>query len=64
MIYMDPLQLGWEALLQSWLLTSLPNCLVGQQREIIKVWIVFLCNIFLFQPIRIYSIIAAISLVL
>ena len=45
MIYMDPLQLGWEALVQSWLLTSLPNCLVAQQREIIKVRIVF-CVIF------------------
>ncbi|XP_076448252.1 dynein axonemal heavy chain 3-like [Babylonia areolata] len=36
MIYMDPLQLGWEPLVVSWMQTSLPDFLTADQRNVIK----------------------------
>ena len=37
MIYMEPLQLGWEPLVKSWMMTDLPDCLNTQQRQLITV---------------------------
>ena len=37
MIYMEPKQLGWEPLLQSWLATSLPDVVNKEQSEMVKV---------------------------
>ncbi|KAK7495478.1 hypothetical protein BaRGS_00013176, partial [Batillaria attramentaria] len=46
MIYLDPLQLGWEPLMQSWMQTRLPDFLVQEQREVIRMlfeWILPPC---------------------
>jgi len=37
MIYMDPLQLGWEPLVKSWMNTSLPDKLIQEQKDTIQV---------------------------
>ena len=37
MIYMDPLQLGWEPLVTSWMQTSLPDFMTNEQRDTIRV---------------------------
>ncbi|KAL3852322.1 hypothetical protein ACJMK2_015979 [Sinanodonta woodiana] len=36
MIYMDPLQLGWQPLVKSWMQTSLPDKLTNEQKETIE----------------------------
>ena len=37
MIYMDPLQLGWQPLVKSWMVQSLPDKLTPEQRDTIRV---------------------------
>ena len=37
MIYMDPLQLGWEPLVTSWMQTSLPDFMTNEQRDTVRV---------------------------
>ena len=37
MIYMEPLQLGWEPLVTSWLAKNLPDFITQDQRETIRV---------------------------
>ena len=40
MIYMEPLQLGWEPLVKSWMNKELPDILTADQRKTIQVmWI-------------------------
>ncbi|MGH0152118.1 UNVERIFIED_CONTAM: hypothetical protein FKN15_029859 [Acipenser sinensis] len=36
MIYMEPMDLGWEPLVQSWLETKLPHFLTSEQRHLVK----------------------------
>ena len=43
MIYMEPLQLGWEPLVTSWLAKSLPDFITQDQRETIRVIDHILC---------------------
>ncbi|XP_071815449.1 dynein axonemal heavy chain 3-like isoform X3 [Apostichopus japonicus] len=40
MIYMEPSQLGWQPLVESWLEHSIPDFITGPQKEIIRL----LCN--------------------
>ncbi|XP_043569115.1 dynein axonemal heavy chain 3-like [Chiloscyllium plagiosum] len=40
MIYMEPMNLGWELLVQSWLATKLPQQLTTEQRQVVQM----LCN--------------------
>ena len=37
MIYMDPLQLGWEPLVTTWMNTEMPDSLKPDQKETIRV---------------------------
>ena len=37
MIYLDPLQLGWDPLIKSWMENELPQNLNDEQKETIKV---------------------------
>ncbi|XP_059151038.1 dynein axonemal heavy chain 3-like [Physella acuta] len=46
MIYMDPLQLGWEPLVTSWMATQLPDSLKKEQKDMIRLlfeWILPPC---------------------
>ncbi|KAK6482322.1 dynein heavy chain 3 [Huso huso] len=36
MIYMEPMDLGWEPLVQSWLETKLPHFLTSEQKHLVK----------------------------
>ncbi|KAL4226017.1 Dynein heavy chain 3 [Mactra antiquata] len=36
MIYMDPLQLGWEPLVKTWMMKDLPDKLIPEQKETIQ----------------------------
>ena len=44
MIYLDPLQLGWDPLIKSWMENDLPQNLNEEQKETIKVCCVRLDN--------------------
>uniref|UniRef100_A0A4W3JT20 Dynein heavy chain hydrolytic ATP-binding dynein motor region domain-containing protein n=1 Tax=Callorhinchus milii TaxID=7868 RepID=A0A4W3JT20_CALMI len=45
MIYMEPMNLGWEPLVQSWLDTKLPGKLMAEQKHLVQVIIRFIPRI-------------------